>query len=278
MFSYRHGFHAGNHADVLKHAVFLDIIRYFQQKDNPFWIIDTHAGAGVYDLTSQWAQQSGEFYDGVERLKERPHCPELIDHYLTFIHDTMEDNVYPGSPWIAMSMSRDRDKLRFFEWHPNEFQNLNAFVQSQDRALQRNIMTFHADGFVGIKALLPPPTKRAITIIDPSYENKRDYQSVITCLQEALKRFATGCYIVWYPLVKRVERQEMLKQLEKMKVSWLHVSLQVKSPEAVGLYGSGLFIVNPPYQLEQKLKEAMPVLCEMLAQDENAHFVIKTSA
>lgn len=277
MFSYRHGFHAGNHADVLKHSVLLYLIDYFQQKDAPYWLIDTHAGAGVYDLQDDWSQQSGEYQLGIERVWHEQALPPMLDRYVSFLETCESEMIYPGSPWISLATMRHRDKARLFEWHPNEVQQLRHFVEQQDRWIQRNTKIFHDNGFKGLLALLPPPSKRAITIMDPAYENKQDYRAVCESIQGALKRFATGCYMVWYPCVKRVEKQDMIKYLEKLPVSWLHASLEIKQASGMNFYGSGLFIVNPPYTLHSALAESLPVLVDLLGQDDHAKFMLKTS-
>ena len=172
MFSYRHAFHAGNHADVLKHAIFVHVLDYYNRKDAPYWVIDTHAGAGIYDLTSDWAVTNGEFADGLDRLLGAESLPPLIHRYLEQVQLFNPDgvaNFYPGSPWLALSALRERDRLRLFEMHPSEVDVLRRNLARQDRKVVRQTAIYEADGFAGLKSLLPPPTRRAVTIIDPSY-------------------------------------------------------------------------------------------------------------
>ncbi|HLU03950.1 MAG TPA: 23S rRNA (adenine(2030)-N(6))-methyltransferase RlmJ [Advenella sp.] len=276
MFSYRHAFHAGNHADVLKHAVLLHILDYYNRKDTPYWVIDTHAGAGVYDLTDAWAEKTAEFRDGVERLWHLPHLPALLANYIDHVQQLNDHgslSVYPGSPWIALQLMRPADRLRLFELHPTEITHLDENIQMQSRDVARQVSVFEKDGFTGLLSQLPPAPRRGIILIDPSYEDKNDYRHTLTAVRDGLKKFATGCFAVWYPLVRRKEVHELQKQLEKISdAGWVHVRLAVKRPpdNGYGLYGSAMFVVNPPYTLVSALREAVPVLQKQLAQDEHA--------
>jgi len=278
MFSYRHAFHAGNHADVLKHAVLLHILDYYNRKDSPYWVIDTHAGAGVYDLTDAWAEKTAEFRDGIERLWHLPQLPALLADYIDHVRQLNDQgglSVYPGSPWIALQLMRPADRLRLFELHPTEITRLDENIQMQSRDVARQVSVFEKDGFTGLLSQLPPAPRRGIILIDPSYEDKNDYRHTLTAVREGLKKFATGCFAVWYPLVRRKEVHDMQKQLEKISdASWVHVRLAVKRPpeNGYGLYGSAMFVVNPPYTLVTALRESMPVLEKQLAQDDQAQF------
>ncbi|MGO1765894.1 23S rRNA (adenine(2030)-N(6))-methyltransferase RlmJ [Advenella sp. S44] len=276
MFSYRHAFHAGNHADVLKHAILLHILDYYNRKDSPYWVVDTHAGAGVYDLTDAWAEKTAEFRDGIERLWHQPQLPELLANYIEHVrqlNDYGALSVYPGSPWIALQMMRPADRLRLFELHPTEITHLDENIQMQSRDVARQVSVFEKDGFTGLLSQLPPAPRRGIILIDPSYEDKNDYRHTLNAVKEGLKKFATGCFAVWYPLVRRKEVHDMQKQLEKLSdVGWVHVRLAVKKPpeNGYGLYGSAMFVVNPPYTLAAALRQAGPVLESQLAQDGQA--------
>lgn len=283
MFSYRHAFHAGNHADVLKHAILVHILDHFNLKDSPYWVIDTHAGAGIYDLTSEWAEKNGEFVDGLDRLLGPGEKPGLITRYLEEVQHFNPDgvaNYYPGSPWLALRALRDKDRLRLFEMHPSEVEVLKHNLAQQDKQAMRQTAVYETDGFNDLKALLPPPTRRGIVLMDPSYEDKHDYRKVMQTLEEALKRFATGCYAVWYPLVQRREAQDMARALERLKVQWTHATLTVRKPAKTGfgLHGSGMFVINPPYTLYGQLELALPWLAKTLAQDDRAAFTLTQSA
>jgi 23S rRNA (adenine2030-N6)-methyltransferase len=281
MLSYRHAFHAGNHADVLKHAIVVAMLDYLTSKDKAFWYIDTHAGAGLYALDHAYAQKKAEFETGVSRIwqaaAEKHALPELLDAWLDQIRPLNADGQlrhYPGSPWLAWQMLRDSDRLRLFELHSTEIQVL----RDNFTGAGRKVMLYDGDGFGGIKAILPPPPRRALVLIDPSYEDKQDYARTVACLQESLQRFATGMYAIWYPQVQRRESVQLPVQLKNLQIkSWLHVSLTVRHPVAggLGLHGSGMFIVNPPWTLKASLEAAMPVLVELLGQDAGAGFTLE---
>lgn len=280
MFSYRHAFHAGNHADVIKHAIFVHILQYLNRKETPYWVIDTHAGAGIYDLRSDWASQNNEFDSGLDRLLGADQMPELVEQYLLAVQHFNTDgfaNFYPGSPWLALWAMRKQDRLRLFEKHPTEIEVLTKNLTTMSRTMQRQVTLYDKDGFTGLRALLPPPPRRAVIIIDPSYEDKADYRRTLNAVNEGLKRFATGCFVVWYPLVQRPEPQQLVRSLEHLPdTNWLHVSLAVRKPQpdGYGLHGSGMFVVNPPWTLKDSLDSALPWLTEKLAQDDHARFSV----
>lgn len=284
MFSYRHAFHAGNHADVLKHAVLVQMLDYLNRKEAPYWVLDTHAGAGLYALSGEWASKNAEFEDGIARLWGRKDLPSLLADYLQQIERYNPNGRlrhYPGSPWLTLDALRERDRLRLFEMHPTESGILAGNLDKLDRVRQRQTTIYATDGFEGMQALLPPPTRRGMVLIDPSYEDKQDYRRTLTAVKEGIKRFATGTYAVWYPLVQRREATGLVRSLENLQVkNWLNVSLTVKKPaaEGYGLHGSGMFIVNPPWTLHAALKETMPFLTKLLAQDDRAAFTLKHRA
>jgi 23S rRNA (adenine2030-N6)-methyltransferase len=282
MFSYRHGFHAGNHADVLKHAVLISVVRHLLLKDTPIMVVDTHAGAGLYRLDDSFAQTSGEAQGGVGRLyqslQQTPpiQLTSLLSDYLTALAQfnvAPSHQVYPGSPLLVQKLLRGTDKLKLFELHPTDSQTLLNNVM-QLRA-GRQVAAFMQDGFAGVKKFVPPPSRRGLVLCDPSYEVKTDYAMVVSMLADALKRFATGTYFIWYPAIERREAHELPRQLKAVAQAagkpWLHAQLMVKSASAteakLGLPGSGVFIVNPPYTLEAALRPALAQLKTFLAQD-----------
>lgn len=175
---------------------------------------------------------------------------------------------------------RERDRLRLFELHPTEIDVLTRNLSRHARGRSRQVAVMQADGFEGIKALLPPPTRRGLVLIDPSYEDKHDYKHTLTAVQEGLKRFATGSFAVWYPLVQRREIHTLTRALERLDAVWVHATLQVKRPpsDGFGLYGSGMFVVNPPWTLHDALADALPWLAATLAQDERAGHSLTRSA
>jgi 23S rRNA (adenine2030-N6)-methyltransferase len=278
MLSYRHAFHAGNHADVLKHAVVVQLLHYLGKKDKAYWYIDTHAGAGAYALREGYATKNAEFDTGIGKLWGRDDLPAALADYVDEVAALNPDGdlrFYPGSPYLAWRLMREQDRMRLFELHSTEIDVLRHRFHDAGR----RVMIYAGDGFDGIKALLPPPPRRALVLIDPSFEDKRDYARTLKCVEESLERFATGTYAVWYPQVTRPESQRFPEQLKRLQEkNWLHVTLSVSKPpeDGFGLYGSGMFILNPPYTLEAAMKEALPWLVKTLGQDAGAQFRIES--
>ena len=277
MLSYRHAFHAGNHADVLKHFVEVQLLRYLAQKDKPFWYIDTHAGAGCYALDSGYATQNAEYESGIARLWKRDNLPAPLAEYVSLVKHFNPDGglkLYPGSPLIALELLREQDKLRLFELHPSDSEILNENFA----AYANKVLIQTADGFGALKALLPPPPRRGLILIDPPYEEKQDYQRVVSALKEGLKRFSNGVYAVWYPQLQRAEARQLPEQLKQLEVkSWLNVTLNIQSPGAdgFGMHGSGMFILNPPWTLHNELQEVMPYLVKVLGRTGEAGFELE---
>ena len=278
MLSYRHAFHAGSHADVLKHAVLVQLIGYLRKKDKPLWYVDTHAGAAGYALNEAWAQKNAEFETGIARLWARDDVPASLAGYMDEVRALNphgELRFYPGSAQIATQMLREQDRMRLFELHSTESRGLKEhFSRDSPRVLVQA-----GDGFDGLKSVLPPSSRRGLALIDPSYEDKRDYARARAALEDALQRFATGVYVLWYPIVQRRESQQYPESLKRLqRKDWLHVALTVKAPAAdgFGLHGSGLYILNPPWDLPAMLEEAMPYLVKVLGQDEHATFELES--
>lgn len=279
MLSYRHAFHAGNHADVLKHTVLLQLIKQLHSKDKAFWVIDTHAGAGLYALDEGYAKQLAEYRDGIGRLWGRTDLPPVVAEYLAAVQEVNPDGRlkhYPGSPWLAYRNLREQDRLRLFELHTTDVR----LLQQNFSGAGKQVLVQHEDGLAGLKALLPPSSRRGLVLIDPSYEDKRDYQKVYQTLRDALERFATGVYALWYPCLARSETRDLPEKLKRLPAkSWLHVELCVRGRDAdpnghVGMYGSGLVILNPPWKLYDILQEIMPWLRDTLAQGPGAGFTL----
>lgn len=276
MLSYRHAFHAGNHADVLKHFILWLTLDYFNRKDKPYWYIDTHSGAGLYDLRSSEAQKVGEYQHGIARLQQAPVLPDLLQSFLQHLQQiVLHEHLYCGSPWLAQATLRESDKLRLFELHPTDFQHLQNNMR--EARLNRRGILKQEDGFQGLIALLPPPTRRAVVLIDPPYESKQDYERVIKTLKEAQKRFEQGCYLIWYPCLSRVESQKLPEQLKKLSPhNYLQAELYVQQARAdgFGMHGSGMWLINPPYLLAEQLRHTLPILAQQLQQDKGARYVL----
>ena len=289
MFSYRHAFHAGNHADVLKHLTLLPTLRHLMQKAAPLTLIDTHAGAGLYRLDSEAAHTSGEAARGVLALRahiaqqDRP-AAALAD-YLALIASfnppgAQDWRIYPGSPFLmqrlmsAPERAAVHDRLRLFELHPTDSRALQANVAQLQAGRQISIEA--ADGFASLPRLLPPPpgpdgSRRALALIDPSYEIKTDYARVASAIGQALRRFATGVYLVWHPIIPRPEAHGLPRRLKTLATQagrgWLHVSLNTGSGKSdTGLAASGVFIINPPHTLEPQLRAALPAVLRALGR------------
>ena len=281
MLSYRHAFHAGNHADVLKHFVLVQLLRYFNQKDKPYWVVDTHAGAGMYSLQSEYATKNAEFESGISRLWNRSDLPPALADYVTLVKELNGSSAvpkfYPGSPWLALRLMRDTDRLRLFELHSTEVQNLANTMARRFPDQNKRYAIAQFDGFNELKALLPPPPRRGLVLMDPSYEDKRDYLRTLMTLKEGLSRFPTGTYAIWVPHLKRGDARQLPEKLSKLPMkSWLHVGLTVSQPaeDGFGMNGSSMCIANPPWTLETTLKECMPVLTAALAEDDTASFTL----
>lgn len=275
MLSYRHAFHAGNHADVLKHLVLVLTLAYYQSKNKPFWYIDTHAGSGLYKLTGSEAQKTREFAQGIQALWQAGQIPASVQTYLDLIRqlNPQQDQLhrYPGSPWLAAQMLHPTDAMRLFELHPTDFRALETLFGDNKHTQIRK-----QDGLQGLLGLLPPITRRAITLIDPSYELKSDYAEVISTLVKAHKRFATGTYLLWYPVISRQRVRQMTNELQKTGIPDI---LQIEfCPNAdnngMGMTGSGLFAINPPWQLAKQMRDVLPWLMERMA-DTSGHFTVQ---
>lgn len=275
MLAYRHAFHAGNHADVLKHLVLVQVLRYMNGKDKPYRYVDTHAGAGGYSLEGRYAQKKGEYERGIALLWERDDLPEPLADYVSLVRQFNPQGAleqYPGSPAIAQMLLRPTDQMRLFELHPTEHRILDSYLGKQ-----RGVEVKHADGFDGLKGTLPPTTRRGVVLMDPSYEGNGDYGRVIASLRDALQRFAEGVYVIWYPQVQKVEAAELPRRLEALAPKgWLHARLTVAKPDSLGfgLAGSGMFVINPPFTLHDTLAGVLPWLVEVLGQYDGANYLL----
>lgn len=264
MLSYRHSFHAGNHADVLKHLTEVAILDYLLQKDKPLCYHDTHAGAGLYSLQSTQAQKTAEYTEGIGKLWHyQPQSP-LLGKYLDLVKQLNPDgelNFYPGSPKIAAMLLRAGDQLQATELHPSDF----PLLQSQ--FLQRRLTRIeNIDAFAGIKAMLPPLVKRGLVLIDPPYELKTEYQDLIKGLQEAYRRFPQATYAIWYPVIERSSIEAFIAAIVATGIKnqlRIEFNLHADSP-GHGMTGSGMLVINPPYTLAQSLAPALSEVQQQL--------------
>jgi 23S rRNA (adenine2030-N6)-methyltransferase len=275
MLSYRHAFHAGNFADVLKHSVLSLVLDYMTRKEKGFCYIDSHSGAGMYQLTDPYAQKTGEYKDGIAKIINDESAPESLETYLSVINtlngnptEASELEVYPGSPGIAKAFVRRQDSSHLFELHPSDIDYLNDFCQRW-----RKVFVKQSDGYQGVLGLLPPPSRRGVVLIDPPYEIKEDYQKAIRTIIKAYSKFSTGTYIVWYPVVQRERIDLMCDTLTNSHVkNVLQVELCLDNDtDEYGMTGTGLFIVNPPWQLSKQLEEILPYLKDKLGNEETSY-------
>ncbi len=277
MLSYRHAFHAGNHADVLKHAVLVHCLHYLGSKEKPFLALDTHAGAGLYRLDAKEANKTAEYRDGIARLWQQTDVPAALHDYLAAVaacNPPGQRTRYPGSPWLMHHLARANDPLRFCELHSTDLALLRRTFDSAGRRVRLE----QADGFEAMKAALPPPSRRGLVLIDPSYEVKTDYARVVAALRDALRRFATGTYLVWLPFLPSVESRALPERLRKLPAEWLYAALSVRGPgSGPGMSGSAMFVVNPPWTLKAALEELLPWLTEVLRQGDGARWELLSS-
>ncbi|MDI4635584.1 23S rRNA (adenine(2030)-N(6))-methyltransferase RlmJ [Pelomonas sp. V22] len=280
MLAYRHAFHAGNHADVLKHLVLTQVLRYMGEKDKAYTLVDTHAGAGGYSIEGRYAQKKGEYGGGIARLYDAKDLPEPLKPYVELVKEFNPDGQlrqYPGSPALANLLMREQDRLRVFELHPTDFRILESYLSTRP-----NTQVSDKDGFSSLKGELPPPSRRAVVLMDPSYELKTDYGKVLAALREGLQKFPDTVFLIWYPQLALLESTQLAQRLKASadtlsKKGWLHVRLTVTQADdkGFGMLGSGMFVVNPPYTLHDQLKDCLPWLVDKLGQYDGANFLLE---
>lgn len=265
LLSYRHSFHAGNHADVVKHIVQSLILTSLQHKDKPFVYHDTHSGVGRYDLTHEWSEKTGEYKQGIARLWQQADVPEDIQSYLasiTALNQGDELRYYPGSPRVARAHLRPQDRMVLTELHPSDYPLLE-----QEFHRDRQVAIFKEDGFARLKASLPPKERRGLVLIDPPYELAKEYRDVINAIAQSYKRWATGIYAIWYPVVNRCDIEDMIEGLQGLGIrKILQIELGV-SPDTNerGMTASGMIVINPPWKLESQMATILPFLKQAIA-------------
>ena len=268
MLSYRHAFHAGNHADVLKHWLLVRVILALQRKPTPLCYIDTHAGAGEYALDSAAAQQVGEAREGIAQIWQSARPPTSVDTYLAqvrAINSGSRISRYPGSPRFAALLQRPGDRLVLMEKHPTDARALVAGF-----AARSGCRVLATDGWTSLRGFIPPPERRGLVLIDPPYELKSDYRQCVETLADACRRWATGVYLLWYPLVSRREADRLIDRVGAIGVRrTLQVELAVRPPDSGGgLWGSGMLILNCPWQVDEDASTALPWLAQQLSRPE----------
>ena len=265
MLSYRHSFHAGNHADVLKHIVQSLILNSLQQKEKPFVYHDTHSGVGRYDLTHEWSEKTGEYKQGIARIWQQDNIPAELDSYLDAIRQLNQGETlryYPGSPRVAHAHLREQDRMVLTELHPSDYPLLE-----QEFHRDRQVSIYKEDGFARLKASLPPQERRGLVLIDPPYELAKEYRDVVRAIAQSYKRWATGIYAIWYPVVNRCDIDDMLEGLQGLEIrKILQIELGV-APDTNerGMTASGMIVINPPWTLESQMQTILPFLKQAIA-------------
>lgn len=264
MLSYRHAYHAGNYADVLKHLVLVQVLHYLTRKDKPLCYIDTHSGAGMYRLSSKEAVKTGEYQQGIAALWGCKKPPAAVAAYLDCIkqvNKTPELKVYPGACTIAAKILRPQDRLILSELHSNEARGLTKTF-----AGYHNVFCYTEDGFTKGLASVPPSERRGVMLVDPSYEIKTDYHRVVEHLQQCYRRFSTGVYLLWYPVADEFKTGLMLKALRRSGIKRIHqFELGTDSDHSQpGMTGTGMIVVNPTFGLSEAVAECLPFLAARL--------------
>lgn len=267
MLSYRHGFHAANHADMLKHMILCLLLRALNRKEKPYSIIDTHAGAGIYNLDSAMSLKNQEYRTGIKKIFDDERLKALVPEFYEVIDqlNKVMDHAYPGSPYFSASLMREDDKLTLIDLHPTEFESLRKNFRRNFRINIQN-----RDGLEAMGAILPPTPRRGMCFIDPSYEEKNDYISLVKALKTGLSRWSTGIYVIWYPVLGKLKdhSKNLVSDIRRLNVPLLQAELKVTAQDEVfGMCGSGMLILNYPFGIDKDISKIMPLLYKDLCDD-----------
>lgn len=276
--NYRHIYHAGNFADVVKHVVLLTLLQYLHKKPQPFCYLDTHAGIGRYPLDSVEAQKTLEYHQGVERLYTAAGLPQEIADYIERVRGSDPANstghlaVYPGSPLLARGLLRPQDRAVLLELHPSDAASLKALFRSD-----RQVAVHATDGYQGLKAFLPPPERRGLVLIDPPFEAVNEFERLVDGLREATRRWPTGMYAVWYPIKDRRDTYRFEAALKKIGLPKLLLAELCLFPDDLPdrFNGCGMAIVNPPWQHDLLLQKLLPALAARLAEPVHGRYRVE---
>jgi len=276
--NYRHQFHAGNFADVMKHVLLVGLVRGLQRKPGGILFLDTHAGRGMYELAQagQGARlpRAPEHPDGIGRILGREGLPELLADYAALVRDfnpvTQGIRFYPGSPRLVKLLARPQDRLALCEQHAEEWGALREHFKKE-----RKVSVQAMDGYLALRAQLPPPEKRGLILIDPPFEEPGEVKRILRAMEEGLARFPAGTYVIWYPLTERVKVPELLRGLTKLKPPPTLVADLIAEPESGKMSGCGLVIVNPPWEFDREIGPAMRVLADLLARGPRANASVR---
>lgn len=301
--NYRHSFHAGNFCDVFKHIILIALIQSMTSKEKPFCYLETHAGAGLYDLTSTPSQQTKEYLNGIEKvmsyLNDTAHSinlsnsnnftnptetiskiPSAIQVYVNMISEFKYPHYYLGSPSIAKTLLRSADQMILSEYHPEEYQCLKRILKHGKDFPKLNIAVHHRDGYEGLNAFLPPVAGRGLILIDPPYEKPSEWQDILQAIELALKKFPSGVYAIWYPIKNQKTVETFLKKLfdlqNKNRGEMMLTELSIYPSDVTSsLIGCGMVILNPPWQFENTLEPIISWLWQILAHNNSGYFKVE---
>lgn len=274
--NYRHAYHAGHFADVFKHIVLVTVVQALQKKDKPLCYLDTHAGIGLYNLTGAEAQKTKEYQTGIGQIIDNTSKkPSEIEAYLNTVRALNTDGklaCYPGSPSVVQAMLRPADKMILTELHPTDFKALKTVFKGD-----KQVATHHLDGYQGLKAFLPPNPRRGLVLIDPPYESTAEFETILKNLRMALDRWKEGVYLIWYPVKSRPEINYFEHQLDrKIREPYIITEFNLFPDDSPFLLnGSGMVIINPPWQLADKLKPILSWLAQTLDKDNKGNYCLK---
>ncbi len=276
--NYRHSYHAGNFADVMKHALQWACLSYLQQKNKPFSLLDTHAGLGMYDLLGEQASKTGEWQQGIAKVLAAANPPAELAGYLAAIRELNQGEElrwYPGSPYLAALQLRQQDMLTLCELHPADAQELSENVAHDFPHHGTIHVEAGRNGYAALKALTPPPIKRGMVLIDPPFEQRDEFAQVVQALHEGTKRWANGSYVVWYPIKDPVavsEFQQQVADLNTVSKVYCTDMLVRTAQDPSKMNGCGMLFVNPPYGVVQQMATIMDFITPLLAQDQGAEW------
>lgn len=275
MLSYRHAYHAGNFADVMKHVVLTSLIKYMTIKDASMCYIDTHAGSGAYDLRSDQAVKTGESSLGIAKLWGIKDAPEPISDYLGVIRQFNPSGQlikYPGSPWIAAKLLRPQDRLVLCEMHGSDFPLLKELFAKDGR-----VYCHAEDGYRFTAGQVPPIERRGLVLMDPSYELRNEYATAVAAIGKLHRQFSTGTYALWYPILDARSTPSLQRQIEALNIrNVLHLGLSIAENRTIpGMYGCGVIVINPPWTLRASMEAALPYLASKLGMNNQGSFQIE---
>ena len=280
--NYRHAYHAGNFADVVKHVILSRIVEYLKRKDQAFRVIDTHAGIGLYDLrgteagkTSEWTGGISRVFDAVEKGEIPAAAIELLQPYLDVVravNNGKELRHYPGSPLLTRHLLRKQDRLSALELHPQDAKRLAKLFDGDYQA-----RVIELDGWLSLGAHMPPKEKRGLVLVDPPFEIEGEFDRLVDGLVKAYKRFPGGTYALWYPVKDRKETERFSKRLRETEIpKIMRIELAIRAPSLEPrLDGTGMIVVNPPYTLESEMQTLLPCLTKLLSEEKGSNFSIQ---